>query len=427
MNNSIDVLKKTFSKNKEVYLKYLKDIIAIKTEVLGHGRDGGFEYEGQLHLESLLKELGFEVMHQQIKEENIRHGSEQMQEGVLGHNYEHPHPRYNLIATLSGTDKNSKSLLFNGHIDTMPAGDTSLWTYNPYKGTVVGDKLYGLGTADMKGGLMASIVAVKLLQDAGLDIKGDVKILSVVDEEGGGNGTLNACLEGIEADYGVVAECSEGTIQICHMGFVMLDIALKGVSVHAGKKYEGVNAIEKALLLIDGFRKLEAEWQKTRKHPLLPSPSVNIGKIEGGTAMSSVPNSCRLGVCAHFLPDTNVLACKQELLDVIEECVQKDSFLQEHPPVWTVTQQGQAFQLNDQRYIDTIQNVSQKLFQKEMKISGSSAGLDARNLMNIAKIPTAIIGPATLEQCHTIDEFVYIEDYFNNILLYAGLILEINR
>ena len=80
---------------------------------------------------------------------------------TAGHNYS---KRQNIIGLLKGNG-NGKSILLNGHVDTMPAGDESLWKYPPFAARIVGSKLYGNGAADMKAGVAAMIMAVKLIKN----------------------------------------------------------------------------------------------------------------------------------------------------------------------------------------------------------------------------------------------------------------------
>ncbi len=422
-----EIVKQTLEKNKDKYLEYLKALISIDTENIGHGILGGKEYEGQKYLEGVLVDMGFKTSKHDIKEENIQYASENLFEGHRGHNYEHPNKRYNLHAVLEGVEK-GKSILFNGHIDTMPAGDKSRWKNDPFTPFVDDKYIYGLGTADMKGGLMASVMAVKLLQDANIPIKGDVQILSVSDEEGGGNGTLSACIDGVEADCCVVAECSAGSITRAHMGFIIMDVEVTGVALHCGKKWEGENAIEKAIRLISGLLELENKWLMNYSHPILPSPTINIGEIHGGLAASTVPDNCLFKICAHILPTMDIKSCIEEIHSTIHFYAQSDAFLREHPPVCTITQQGNGFELpEDSVFLANTLAASEKSFGRQLSITGSPSGNDARLLQNISKIPTLIIGPGDLGLCHSVDEHIELEDYFNNILLYANLILEINN
>lgn len=421
------ILKETLEKNKNEYIKHLQNLVEIDTENIGHGVLGGKELQGQIYIEKLLNNMGFKTKTMPIKEEHIVHASKNLFEGNTGHNYSYPTERYNLLGLLHSSEK-GKSIMFNGHVDTMPAGDTSAWQYDAHKCTIDGKNIYGLGTADMKGGLMASVMAVKLLQDASIPIKGDVSILSVSDEEGGGNGTLSACIDGLKSDYCIVAECSEGSITRAHMGFIIMDIEVSGIALHCGKKWEGENAIEKAISLIKALQELERKWLMNYRHPILPSPTINIGQIEGGVAASTVPDKCIFKICAHILPTMDIKTCIDEIIKTINLHAKADPYLQKKPPIYNITQQGNGFELeSSHNFISHALKASENAFGSQLKITGSSSGNDARLIQNISKIPTLIIGPGALHLCHSVDEHIEIQDYLNNILLYANIILQINN
>ncbi|MBW7455794.1 M20/M25/M40 family metallo-hydrolase, partial [Paenibacillus sepulcri] len=117
-------------------------------------------------------------------------------EADRGHYYEN---RPNVVGVWKGTG-GGRSLILNGHIDTMPFDQLDKWTSHPLQPTRSEGKLYGRGSCDMKAGVAAMIMAVENLVKHGMRLKGDVILQSVVDEEGGGNGTL-ACLDrGYRAD-----------------------------------------------------------------------------------------------------------------------------------------------------------------------------------------------------------------------------------
>ena len=178
MSEYTGLLKETLKKNGQTYVDYLAELVNAETQVIGHGIKGGHEENGQKVVERLLREMDADSIEKdQMDEAVIQKAIEQYQEGNPGHNYD---GRYNLYATFKGTGK-GKSLLFNGHVDTMPYGDNALWTTDPLKATIIDGKMYGVGACDMKAGLMASICAVKLLKDAGLTVPGDVTITSVCD------------------------------------------------------------------------------------------------------------------------------------------------------------------------------------------------------------------------------------------------------
>jgi acetylornithine deacetylase len=420
---ALDELKRVLKEHRKEYFECLSELVSRNTQVLDHGVSGGFEKNGQEYLRNLYDSLDGDVHTEALTEEIIQRGIENYGEGNPGHNYQNG-DRYNLVAHFAGR-KGGRSILFDCHVDTMPPGDVSLWKSDPYVLTPEGERVRGLGVCDMKAGLAAASMSVKLLRDAGRELPGDVIILSVVDEEGGGNGSLAAMLAGHRADAAVVCEPSDRSITLAHMGFVFFQISVQGAACHSGKKWDGINAIEKAILLIQALNDMEREWLMRYKHPLLPPPTLNIGVIDGGTAGSTVPDRCIFKTCVHYLPKVmSYSSVKKEVVGTLNRRAEGDEWLRKHKPVTSVYQAGGAFeQEKSSPFVKTAERCMAKTL-GNAPISGCAAGNDARLLKTIGGLPTIIAGPGSLSQCHTVNESIEVRDYMDFILFYATLILD---
>lgn len=415
-------LKETLEQNKEQYIQRLMDLIAIDTHDIGHGIDGGLEKEGQDYMVKLFEEMGAsDIVKDPMEEAVIEECLKKHQEGNLGHEQT---DRYNVYATFKGKE-GGKSLLFNSHIDVMPAEEEDGWTHPPYEPVIIGDKMYGRGTADMKAGLMASAMAVKLLQDAGYELPGDVIITSVCDEEGGGNGSMQAVMRGLKADGVINCEGTSDELILAHMGWVFFKVEFEGRACHSGGKKNGVSAIDKAIKVIQALNEKEHDWLLQYKHPLLPAPNLNIGVIKGGTAGSTVPGECEFSTCVHFIP--NQMSHDQvveEFTDTVNRVARSDAWLEEHPPKITMYQAGNGFEMDpDHEFVKTFREAYKDMMGKDIKIVGSPSGCDSRLWRNIADCPTIQFGPGNLSECHSVDEWVSVEAYLQSILVYANTIL----
>jgi acetylornithine deacetylase len=413
-------LRAALDERKDEYLKHLIELLSRDTQVIGHGIRGGREKAGQDYLEDLLKDMGADVVREPLEESLVQKGIAEHQEGNPGHNYD---DRYNLVANFKGSE-GGRSLMFNGHVDIMPPGDLSKWDSDPFKPEVRDGMLYARGVADMKAGLMASVLGVKLLQDAGIELPGDVTLLSVVDEEGGGNGTLVSMLNGRRADAAVVCEPTNRTIIVSHMGFIFFEVSVTGITLHSSKKWEGVNAIDKAIFLIDALRELENKWLMTCRHPILPPPTLNVGVINGGTAGNDVPNNCTFRFCLHYVPGlmthSDVI---QEVKDTLLLRAQGDEWLRDNPPAISIYQEGLGFEMDPKHcFVRTAQVCSSRVMGDETVVTGSPAANDARLMRNIGKMPTIVLGPGRMEDCHVVNESVPVEEFFEYVLIYAALI-----
>ena len=415
-------LKTVLEENKDKYIEQLKNLVAIDTHDLGHGIAGGLEKEGQDYMIRLFEEMGAEVKKDPMKERDIEACYHKYNEGNLGHNQT---DRYNVYARFPGKT-GGRSLMFNGHIDVMPADETDEWTNPPFEPTIRDGKMYGRGTADMKGGLMASVMAVQLLKDAGAELPGDVLITSVCDEEGGGNGSMQAIMSGERADGVVVGEPTSDEMILAHMGFIFFRVEFEGKSCHSGGKRNGVSAIDKAIKVINALNEKEHEWLLTYKHPLLPAPNLNVGVIRGGNAGSTVAGDCMFETCVHYLPrlmSHDQVVC--EFMDVIHRVTKSDPWLEAHPPKVTIYQAGGGFEMEEaDPFVESFKRAYRAARGKDVKVVGSPAGCDSRLWKNIAGCPTIQFGPGNLSECHGIDEWISIESYLQSILIYAELILD---
>jgi len=415
-------LKQILEQNKEQYIQRLKELINIDTHDIGHGIGGGLEKPGQEYMIKLFEGMtADDIVCDPLKEETMEESLRLHNEGNLGHDQT---DRFNVYATFRGKG-GGKSLLFNSHIDVMPADPEEEWTSPPYEAVIRDGKMYGRGTSDMKAGLMAGTMAVGLLKDAGYELPGDVIITSVCDEEGGGNGSIQAVMNGLTADGVVNCEPSEDELILAHMGWVFFRVEFEGKACHSGCKKNGVSAIDKAFKVIQALNEKEHQWLLEYKHPLLPAPNLNIGVIKGGSAGSTVPGDCMFETCVHYIPgQMSHQQVVEEFNAVVSRTAAGDEWMQEHPPVVTIYQQGNGFEMDTEDvFIDVFKQAYRDSRGKEVKIVGSPSGCDSRLWRNIAKCPTLQFGPGTLAQCHAVDEWVEIEDYLNCILVYANLIL----
>jgi acetylornithine deacetylase len=126
-------------------------------------------------------------------------------------------PRPNLTAVLPGNG-GGRSIAISGHVDAVPTQPRHLWTHDPFGGEVEEGRMYGRGAYDMKGGLIAGLLAINAVRDCYGALPGDVVFESVLEEECTGNGTLAARLHGPDVDAAVIVESTGEDVQIANPG-----------------------------------------------------------------------------------------------------------------------------------------------------------------------------------------------------------------
>lgn len=323
----------------------------------------------------------------------------------------------NVVGIKKGTG-GGRSLILNGHIDVVPAGDAEQWVYDPYSGKVIDGKLCGRGATDMKGGNVALLLALSALQDLGIDLKGDVIFQSVIEEESGGSGTLASILRGYTADAAIIPEPTNMKIFPKQQGSMWFRIQIKGRAAHGGTRYEGVSAIEKALVVVEHLQMLEQIRNERITDPLyqkvpIPLP-INIGKIEGGNWPSSVPDLVRLEGRMGVSPEETIEAAKREMENWLAALKNIDPWFSEHPPViewfgarWVPGSIDIGHELVEQ----LIANY-QEVTGKAPIIEASPWGTDGGLLTKAGKTPTVVFGPGVTEKAHHPNEYIEIDKVF---------------
>lgn len=369
---------------------------------------GGNEGPAQEYIIEHLSELGLEVE------------SWDMDFEELG-----KHPDFSMVVERNeglgviGTWKaegQGRSLILNGHVDVVPAGDEDRWIHPPWSGTVDGGRVYGRGSVDMKGGIACGIYAVKAVIDSGVELEGDLIVNTTVGEEDGGVGALDAVLHGLKGDGAVVMEPSETCIVPAHAGACCFRITIRGRSAHACVREEGVDAIEKFYPIMTALRELERERNRDVTDPLysryrLPY-AINFGRIKAGEWPGSVAEKLicegRMGVAV----DESLKEARSNFEAVVIEAARRDPWLRGNPPNvdWWGYQYSPARAPLDHPLISTLKGAARSITGVEPRVEGVTYASDMRHLVNLGGIPTVIFGPGDVKNAHTDNEFVSIED-----------------
>lgn len=335
----------------------------------------------------------------------------------------------NLVAVMKGSGS-GKSIILNGHIDVVPEGEEKQWENDPFLGIVKDGKLYGRGATDMKGGNVALLFAIEAIKANGVKLKGDVIFQSVIDEECGGAGTLAATLRGYKADAALVPEPTDMKIFLKQQGSMWFRINVKGRSAHGGTRYEGVSAIEKAMIVIEQIRQLERVRNSRIQDPLydgvpIPVP-INIGKIEGGNWPSSVPDFVILEGRIGIAPNENKEDVQNELEAFLQNLSEVDEWFLKHPVSveWFGARWLPNELTNDHPFFVAVKNSFEEVMRKEPKVEASPWGTDAGILSKVGHIPTIVFGPGQTEMAHYPNEHIEIKKLVNTTKIIASLLID---
>jgi acetylornithine deacetylase/succinyl-diaminopimelate desuccinylase family protein len=347
--------------------------------------------------------------------------------------------RHNVVGVQKGCG-GGRSLLFNGHVDVVGIGDPKRWKIStPFSGEIIGNKIYGRGSTDMKGGIVCAIAAVNAVAKAGLSLQGDILIEAVCGEENmdteAGTG---ACLaRGYRADAGIVVEPSAPPYPLAILpaspGALTFEIWIKGKAAHTCMRDEicragglgdafGASALDKAIFIYEGLRRLEQQWGFSKKHPVFTRPghfTLHPGSFYAGPSPFSITEEACLTYTAWFAPQENAEDIKSELVDFVTKWCATDTWLKNNPPEFKWLISWPPYNVPQESPIcRVLESAFHQALERTAPIYGFAAVSDA-SFLNAAGIPTVIMGPGNLVVAHGPDEYVEIEELLDATKVYA--------
>lgn len=310
-----------------------------------------------------------------------------------------------------------KSVHFNGHIDVVPVTEEN-WSLSPFKLTQKGNRLYGRGTADMKGALAALITSFENLSKKSFN--GEIILTITVDEESGGQDGLKYLVDEniAHSDYFIVGEPTGLNIAICEKGAYWPTVKISGEAAHGATPNKGVNAIERMAEVIEELRKLRLPGE----HELLGKPTINIGIIKGGTRVNIVPANCEILIDRRTLPHESLDQVKQQISRVVEMIKERDQDF-----TYTIEDIliAEAFETSkNEELVQTAMEVVEETTGQLPSVIGLHGFTDARFPARNG-IPSIILGPGELAQAHIADEFIKTDFLLQAVQIYQNLTLNL--
>jgi acetylornithine deacetylase len=320
--------------------------------------------------------------------------------------------RPNVIAKLPGKNP-ARRIVFEAHCDT--AGVVGM-VIPPFEPQIQNGRLYGRGACDIKAGLAAMMLAVSDLNQSGLQPGSEVWVVSAVGEEHSFPGVLKL-RENLEAAAAVVSEPTEMKMIVASKGCLRWRTTVRGKAAHSSTPHLGVNAIEHMARLVSLLGEQSRQLAGIA-HPLVGSPTLNIGMIQGGTQVNIVPDVCWIEVDRRLVPGEDpeiVLGGYRALFS---------EYQASNPEVEVVIEPRALVDRPLETAADcalvscTVQVLKQMSL--DTRPYGVPFGSDASKLSAVG-IPSIILGPGSIEQAHTVDEFVEIEQVEKAFVAYREL------
>jgi acetylornithine deacetylase len=334
---------------------------------------------------------------------------------------------WGLVGSAGGDD--GPVLVLNGHVDVVPVGDRAQWTADPWGGVVRDGRVVGRGACDMKGGVACQLTAVQVLHEAGVRLRGGVRLQTVVGEEDGGLGTYATLRRGHTGDLAVVCEPTAGRLITACAGALTFRLTVAGRSAHGSTAYEGVDAIGAFWPVFERLRRLEAA-RNTEPHPLMASYPVpyplSIGVVRAGDWASTVADQLvaegRLGVAL----DEDPADARRSLEAAVAEVCATDPWLAEHPVrvEWTGGQFAPGLLPAESGLEQKVADVVERVHGSRPETIGAPYGSDLR-LLTAAGIPTLHYGPGDVRDAHAPDESVAVSELVDVTRTLVTLIVEV--
>ena len=352
-------------------------------------------------------------------------------------------PRWNLVARREGSEP-GECVHFNSHHDVVEVGQG--WTRDPFAAEREGDRIYGRGSCDMKGGLATSIIAAEAFLAAVPDFRGAVEISSVADEESGGfAGAAFLAREGYfspERVHHVIIPEPLHKDRIClgHRGVWWAEIETRGVIAHGSMPFLGDSAIRHMGRVLEELEKtllprLEA---RTTAMPVIPEPArrstLNLNSIHGGqpepdasyTGLPTpcVADRCRLVLDRRFLLEEGIDLVKGEVVEIL------DRLHRECPGFeYEIRDLFQVLPAMTDREAPVVQATARAIegvFGRPPEYVVSPGTYDQKHVVGIGGVESCIAyGPGILDLAHQPDEWISVTDMEESAQVMARVLLEL--
>ena len=306
-------------------------------------------------------------------------------------------------------------MIVNGHTDVVPVV-AERWARPPFSPEVVDGRLYGRGTADMKGGIAAAICALSALEAAGEEPGCDIVFQLVADEERGGALGTRAVLDAglVKGDACLVPEPTALAVCVAERGLLQGEILVKGRPAHGSRPGDGISAVEVGAKIALA---LHAADFGGPDHPLLGRPTANVGTFHGGSAYNIVAEQATVGFDRRLLPGVSM----EDALAGLHQRL-ADSGLGDSGYQIRLDDFGEGSEMSpDHPFVELVRQCVATATGSVPATIGMTFTTDARFVRNQGGLPAVVCGPGDVAQAHGIDEYVAVSQLVDAAVTYAEL------
>ncbi len=322
--------------------------------------------------------------------------------------------RDNLIARLDGrvpVAGGGRVLMFAVHQDTVPVEGM---TIEPFAAKISGRRLYGRGAFDVKGGMAAMLSALARLAHERPANMPTVIFACTVNEEYGFSGAQaltrrwtdrSSDIMPRKPDAAIVAEPTGLQVVVAHKGVLRWRVHTVGRAAHSSRPEAGQNAIYRMAPVLQALERYHREvLSKKEPHPLCGPATLSVGTIQGGVSVNTVPARCTIEIDRRLMPQE----CPQEAYQQVADYLARDAAIQEPAVHEPPSMLGQALPDTENRTLaEQLARVTRKLA-GGCRLIGVPYATDAA-FFAAASVPTVVFGPGSIEQAHTADEWISLD------------------
>lgn len=341
------------------------------------------------------------------------------------------YPRWNIVARKEGTTKGD-CVHFNSHTDVVEVGHG--WTRDPFGAALEGDKIYGRGTCDMKGGLAASIIAAEAFLELYPDFAGAIEISGTADEESGGYGGVaylaeHGWFDPSRVQHVIIPEpLQKDRICLGHRGGWWAEIETKGEIAHGSMPFLGDCAIRHMGAVIDAFetKLFPAMAKRHTQMPVVPEgarqSTLNINSIHGGEAEEPdytglpapcVPDSCRMIIDRRFLIEETYEDVRGEVIGLLNELKQTRADFDYD--IRDLNRIDPTMTDKDSPVVAAVHKAIHDVLGAAPSYIASPGSYDQKHIDRIGKLKNCIAyGPGLLELAHKPDEWISVTDMLDS-------------
>ena len=312
-----------------------------------------------------------------------------------------------------------RRILFDVHQDTVPTGGM---TIPPFVPTIEQNRLYGRGACDVKGSMAAMLLAfARLVRERPLGAA-SVLLAFTVDEEFTHRGSSRLAATDHQADLAIVAEPTLLDIVHCHKGVLRWKVRTAGVACHSSTPELGDNAIYRMSRVLASLEKYATTLNEIAPHEILGTPTMSVGRIEGGESVNVVPAWCEIEVDRRLIPGEDPALCLRNAREwLLNDLKGTTNFEFSEPGVRMPPLPSLASD-----WLPPLTRAIEAATSRRPALRGVPFGTDAGPL-SATGTPCVVFGPGDIAQAHTKDEFIDLDQVAQAAEAYFQIALELGR